>query len=53
MGKLQTKLGVASLLIKFHLDLVDKSMMSKEIDFDPRQFILTPKTDIILRATPR
>ena len=53
MGKLQTKLGLATLLLKFKFELVDQSLMHKELEFDPPQFILTPKTSVILRATPR
>lgn len=53
MGKLQTKLGLATVLLKFKLELVDQSMIHTELAFDAAQFILTPKTSIMLRASPR
>jgi len=53
MGKLQAKLGLATVLLKFKFELVDRSLIHKELEFDPPQFILTPKTSVILKATPR
>lgn len=53
MGKLQTKIGLASVLLKFRYELADQSMMHKELEFDPVQFIMTPKTNVMLRATAR
>ncbi|KAG5684481.1 hypothetical protein PVAND_013713 [Polypedilum vanderplanki] len=53
MGKLQTKIGLATVLSKFKFEFVDKSYMSKEIDFDPKQFVLTPKQKIEYRALIR
>ncbi|XP_037033219.1 probable cytochrome P450 6a14 [Bradysia coprophila] len=53
MGKLQTKIGLAAILLKFRYELVDQSLMRTEMKFDADQFILTPKTNVILRATAR
>jgi hypothetical protein len=53
MGKLQAKLGLATILAKFRFELTDKSMMHKEIEFDPRQFVIMPKNKILLRAVCR
>lgn len=53
MGKLQAKLGLAAILSKFTFELVDKSLMHKEIEFDPKQFVLTPKEGVMIRATYR
>lgn len=53
MGKLQTKIGLVTLLLKFKFELVDQSLMHKELEFDPPQFILTPKASIMLKALPR
>ncbi|KAG5684482.1 hypothetical protein PVAND_013714 [Polypedilum vanderplanki] len=53
MGKLQSKLGLATMLTKFRYELIDKSMLHKEIEFDPKQFIITPKTKIVLKAIRR
>lgn len=52
-GKLQAKLGLATILTKFRFELTDKSMFNKEIEFDPRQFIITPKNKIMLKAISR
>jgi hypothetical protein len=53
MGKLQTKIGLATVLAKFRFEFIEKSYMYKEIEFDPKQFILTPKESIMLKAIPR
>lgn len=53
MGKLQTKIGLAALLSKFKFELVDQSLMHKEMEFDETQFILTPKDNVMLRASLR
>lgn len=53
MGKLQSKFGLVSVLSKFTFELADKSLMHKELEFDQRQFILTPKTEIQYKITPR
>jgi hypothetical protein len=53
MGKLQTKLGIASLLSKFSFEFVDKNLMHNEIEFDPKLVTLTPKKGIMTRAVSR
>jgi cytochrome P450 family 6 len=53
MGKLQTKIGLAVILLKFKFEFVDQSMMHKELEFDPDQFILTPNSTVMIRATAR
>ncbi|XP_037040256.1 cytochrome P450 6A1-like [Bradysia coprophila] len=45
--------GLAAILRKFRYELVDRSMMHTEMKFDPDQFILAPKTSVVLRATAR
>ncbi|XP_037036009.1 probable cytochrome P450 6a14 [Bradysia coprophila] len=53
LGKLQTKIGLAAILLKLKFELADQSMMDKELEFDPHQFALTPKDTVMLRATVR
>lgn len=53
MGKLQTKIGLVALLTKFRFELVDQSLLHKEIEFDTTQIILTPKDNVMLRASSR
>ncbi|CAG9801978.1 unnamed protein product [Chironomus riparius] len=53
MGKLQTKLALAVILSKFSFELVDKSLMDKEFEADPAQFITTPKEPIMLKVEAR
>jgi len=53
MGKLQTKIGLVSLLTKFKFEFVDKSLMRKELEYDATQFILTPKMPVMLKASAR
>jgi hypothetical protein len=53
MGKLQTKLGLAMILSKYSFELADKSLMNNEIVFEERQFILSPKENIMLKVRPR
>jgi len=53
MGKLQTKLGLVAVLSKFTFELVDKKLLQTELEFDPRQFVLTPKHEIMYKISPR
>ncbi|KAJ6636470.1 putative cytochrome P450 6a14 [Pseudolycoriella hygida] len=53
MGKLQTKIGLVSLLTKFKYEIVDKTLLHNEIEFDSTQFILTPKAPVMLKASAR
>lgn len=43
MGKLTTKIGLAIILLKYNLELSDKEMINKELEFHPNQVVLTPK----------
>lgn len=53
MGKLTTKIGLAVILSKFNLELVDKELGDKELDFDKTQFLLTPEKLFNIKITPR
>lgn len=53
MGKVQTKLGLATVLRKFSFEFADKSYMNEEIKFDPTQFLLAPKDGILFKITER
>lgn len=53
MGKLTTKIGLAFILAKFKLELSDKEMADKELEFNPKQFILTPQKPFNIKITPR
>nr|AHJ10934.1 cytochrome P450 6FV2 [Chironomus kiiensis] len=53
MGKLQTKLGLVAALSKFSYELADKKLLHTEIQFDPRQFILTPKQEVMYKISLR
>jgi cytochrome P450 family 6 len=53
MGKLTTKIGLAIIMQKFNLEMVDKDMLTKELEFHPNQFVLTPKKLINLKITKR
>lgn len=53
MGKLQTKLGLAQVLSKFKVELVDKEMCDKDLQFDPSQFVLTPSKKFEFKITKK
>ncbi|CAG9801977.1 unnamed protein product [Chironomus riparius] len=53
MGKLQTKIGLATILSKFSCKLVDESLMHKEFEADPSQFIIKPKVPIVIKFMNR
>lgn len=53
MAKVTTKIGMATVLAKFNVEFVDKSLGMKELDIDPRQFIYMPLKPFNLRLTPR
>jgi len=53
MGKLTTKIGLASILSKFNLELNEKDMIGKELEFHPNQFILTPKNLFNIKISSR
>ena len=53
MGKLSTKVGLVAMLSKYNLELVDKELIDKEIEFSPNQLVLTPKNLLKFKITPR
>lgn len=53
MGKLTTKYGLALLLSKYNIELTDREMQHKELEFSPNQFNLTPKKLFNFKLTPR
>lgn len=53
MGKLTSKLGLALVLSKFNVELADKTMADKELEFHPVQFILCPLKEFNLKITSR
>ena len=53
MGKLSTKVGLVVILSKYNLELVDKELIDKEVEFSPNQFVLTPKKWFQIKITPR
>lgn len=53
MAKLTTKMGLAVILSKFKLELCDKQMLDKEMEFHPNQFILTPLKNHLIKVTAR
>lgn len=52
LGKLQTKVGLISMLHKFKYELDDK-LKHGDMEFDPRHFLLQPRDDIFLRVSKR
>lgn len=52
LGKLQTKLGLITMLKKFKYGL-DKRHKNRDIEFDPRHFLLQPREDIFLTVSNR
>lgn len=53
MAKLMIKLGIMLILTKFNLELCDKDMTDKELEFHPLQFVLTPTKPFDIKITPR
>jgi hypothetical protein len=53
MGKLTVKVGLAMMLSKFNVELTDKSMADKDLEFHPNQFILSPIKPFNLKVTSR
>lgn len=53
MGKLTTKIGLTVILSKYNLELSDKEMVCKELEFHPNQPTLTPKKPFDIKITPR
>lgn len=52
LGKLQTKVGLISMLLKFKYDL-DESLKSADMEFDTRHFLLQPRHNIYLHVSKR
>lgn len=53
LAKVTTKISMATVLAKFNVELVDKSLADKELEIDPAQFIHTPLKPFNLKLTPR
>lgn len=53
LGKLTAKLGLVTVLSKYSVDFADKTMADKELDFDPRQFVLMPTQKFNFKVTER
>lgn len=52
LGKLQAKVGLISMLLKFKYEL-DDSLKHCDLEFDRRHFLLQPQNDIYLRVSRR
>lgn len=52
LGKLQTKVGLISMLHKFKYDLDDR-LKYADMEFDPKHFLLQPRDDIFLNISKR
>ncbi|XP_031629073.1 probable cytochrome P450 6d5 [Contarinia nasturtii] len=52
LGKLQTKVGLISMLQNFNYEL-DERHKGGDLEFDPRHFLLQPSEDIFLRVSKR
>lgn len=53
MGKLTSKVGLVNVLRNFSIEFEDKSMADKELEFHPKQFVMTPLKDFNLKITAR
>lgn len=53
LGKLTAKLGLMTVLANYTVELDDKSMMGKEIEFDKTQLLLIPAKSFKLKIVPR
>jgi cytochrome P450 family 6 len=53
MAKLNLSVGLTSLLAKFKFELVDERLYKNEVEFDRKQFPLTPKGRLMVRAVVR
>lgn len=52
LGKIQSKVGLISMLHKFKYEL-EGSLMNSDMEFDQRHFLLQPRYDIFLRISKR
>lgn len=53
LGKLQAKLGLASVLREFNFELHDKSLEHGELKFNPKSLVLTPLKPVMMKVTLR
>lgn len=53
LAKLTVKIGLIAVLTKFNIELDDLSMADKEVEFHPRQFLLTPLKPFNLKVSSR
>jgi cytochrome P450 family 6 len=53
LAKLQMKVGLALILSKFSVELYDKSLIEKEIEFDKDRITLHPKDSIKMKFVKR
>lgn len=53
LGKLTTKIGLAIIMSKFNLELNDKDMVDKDIEFHPNSFVLAPDRLFNIKLTTR
>lgn len=52
LGKLQTKVGLISMLHKFNYKL-DEHLLHSDMEFDTRHFLLQPRNNIYLHVSKR
>lgn len=53
LGKFTVKIGIVTILSKFNIELTDKAMINEEIEFSPKNFILTPNKPFNFKLVPR
>lgn len=53
LGKLTTKIGLAMVLSKFNIELIDKELLKEDLKFNPKQGILTPIKTFDFKVTVR
>jgi cytochrome P450 family 6 len=53
LGKLAIKLGLALIMWKFYMELNDKDMIDKEIEFHPNHLVLTPLKPFNIKLSSR
>ncbi|XP_070494253.1 probable cytochrome P450 6a14 [Chironomus tepperi] len=53
LGKLQTKLGLVTILQKFNFELQDKTLEYGELKFHPNSFVLSPKETVMYKVSLR
>lgn len=53
MGKITTKASLAFILSKFKFEISDKKLSDKEIEFDPKHFLLSPAKQYMFTITSR